>query len=342
MKCQSVLVFSIFAGLVLTFNTFSQLVAPKTPPVLKDEANPAAASELFQVGDVRGAVKNKGIYLAKPVYPNEAREAGAEGKVSVEITIDEEGNVSAAKGVSGHPLLQTPSEDAARRTKFRILRDDSGQAIKSSGVLNYNFAIQKAGWSKIGYDLAILEKIPTLLNFSVSIIAKAFQPEWTNELELLGKIAELKRVEAVSPPAALPSIRFNSQISEKKWNGMVIKSTPDENSLLIPNPPTPERVLISQNLISSLQSRLGNDQMSFWQFNLGINLSKALWLYRNPKERLNTAQIVRQSADNAPEGASAEVLTELRNLAAVFEGQESRSDIDYEIRKSLSIIFRNK
>lgn len=342
MKCQSVLFFSIFAGLVLTFNIFSQSTAPKTAPVLKDEANPTADSELFQVGDVRGAVKNKGIYLAKPVYSNEAREAGAEGKVSVEITIDEEGNVTTANGVSGHPLLKTSSEDAARRTKFRILRDGGGQAVKSSGVLTYNFTIQKAGWSKIGYDLAILEKVPTLMNFSVPIIAKAFQPEWTNEIELLEKIAEMRRAEAGSQASAPPEIQFVSQTTEKKWNGMVVKSMMGEKRLPIPNPPTPERVSISQNLISSLQARLGNDEVSFWQFNLGVNLSKALWLYRNPKERLNAAQILRQSTDSAPSGAAAEVLIELQKLAAVFEREKPTMNTENEIGKSLSVIFKNK
>ncbi len=343
MKCQSVLFFSIFAGLVLTFNIFSQSTAPKTAPVLKDEANPTADSELFQVGDVRGAVKNKGIYLAKPVYSNEAREAGAEGKVSVEITIDEEGNVTTANGVSGHPLLKTSSEDAARRTKFRILRDGGGQAVKSSGVLTYNFTIQKAGWSKIGYDLAILERLPTLKNFSVPIISKAFQPEWTNELVLLEKIAEMKRAEDESPTVAPPETQFVlSPTTEKKWNGMVVKSAMGEKRLPIPNPPTPERVSISQNLISSLQARLGNDEVSFWQFNLGVNLSKALWLYRNPKERLNAAQILRQSTDSAPSGAAAEVLIELQKLAAVFEREKPTMNTENEIGKSLSVIFKNK
>jgi TonB family protein len=343
MKHQSVLFFSGFAVLLLTFNIFSQSTVPKIPPVLKDGTNPTNTSEFFQVSDVRGAVKNKAIYLAKPVYSSEAREAGAEGKVTVEIMIDEEGNVIAANSVSSHSLLKASSEDAARRTKFRILRDGGGQAVKSSGVLTYNFAIQKAGWSKIGYDLAILEKVPTLTNFSVPIIAKAFQPEWTIELALLEKIAEMKRVKDESQASPLQENQFVfSQTTEKKWNGMVVKSTIGEKRLPIPNPPTPERISISQNLISFLQARLGNDELSFWQFNLGINLSKAFWFYRNPKERLNAVQVLKQSADSAPPGASAGVLIELKKLAVVFEREKRTVNTENEIGKSLSVIFRNK
>jgi protein TonB len=58
--------------------------------------------------------------------------------VNVEVTIDEEGNVVAAKAVSGHPLLQGASVAAARNAKFtptKLL----GQAVKVQGVLVYTF-----------------------------------------------------------------------------------------------------------------------------------------------------------------------------------------------------------
>lgn len=343
MKYQSVSVFPAFIALFLAVNIFCQTPAPDAPPVLKDATSGTDASELFQVGEVRGAVNSKAVYLPKPVYPNEAREAGAEGKVTVQITIDEDGNVISANALSGHSLLKNVSEETARRTKFRIARDAAGQAVQTNGVLAYSFAIQKAGWTKIGYDLAILAKAPTLRNFPAASIAKTFQPEWTQESEMLGKIAEMKSAEIETPVAAPINNRpFIRRDIQKMSNGSGVASMRMEVQLPILNPPTPERIAISQNLISSLQSRLGNDALSLWQFNLGVNLSKALWLFRNPVERSNAAQILRQTAENAPPNVTPEVLAELQKLIAVFARKTRAMETEGEIGKSLSVIFRSK
>ena len=73
-----------------------------------------------------------------PVYPATAREAGASGTVEVRIVFDETGNVIWAKAISGHPELRQAAEDAAWKTKFSptIL---SGQPVRTSGILRYNF-----------------------------------------------------------------------------------------------------------------------------------------------------------------------------------------------------------
>lgn len=336
MKHQFASLFPAFVALFFAVNTFCQT------PVLKDATSGTDASELFQVGDVRGAVNSKAVYLPKPAYPIDAREAGAEGKVTVQITIDEDGNVVSANALSGHSLLKNVSEETARRTKFRIARDVAGQAVQINGVLTYSFAIQKAGWTKTGYDLAILEKAPTLRNFPAASIARAFQPEWTKESEMLEKIAEMKGAESETPVAVPINNRpFIRRDIQKMSNGSGVASMRMEVQLPILNPPTPERIAISQNLISSLQSRLGNDALSLWQFNLGVNLSKALWLFRNPVERSNAAQILRQAAENAPPNVSAEVLTEMQKLIAVFERKTRTMETDSEIGKSLSVIFRS-
>ena len=72
-------------------------------------------------------------------YPPIARAAHASGSVKVEVTIDEDGNVVAAKAVSGHPLLQAAAVAAARNAKFSPTKL-SGQAVKVQGVLVYTFA----------------------------------------------------------------------------------------------------------------------------------------------------------------------------------------------------------
>jgi TonB family protein len=88
-----------------------------------------------------GILNGKAISLPLPEYPAIARAAKASGSVTVQVTIDEEGNVVAARSVSGHPLLQSAAVTAARQAKFSPTRL-SGQPVKVNGVLVYNFVTQ--------------------------------------------------------------------------------------------------------------------------------------------------------------------------------------------------------
>lgn len=88
-----------------------------------------------------GVLNGKAIVLPKPDYPAEARTARISGTVVVQVTIDEYGNVAAAKAVSGHPMLQQVSVNAALMARFNptFLM---GEAVKVTGVLTYNFVAQ--------------------------------------------------------------------------------------------------------------------------------------------------------------------------------------------------------
>lgn len=93
-------------------------------------------------GPITGGMLNgKAISLPIPVYPPIAKQAQASGSVTVQITIDEEGNVISASAVSGHPLLRAAAVAAAREAKFSPTKLN-GQAVKVSGALLYNFAAQ--------------------------------------------------------------------------------------------------------------------------------------------------------------------------------------------------------
>ena len=76
--------------------------------------------------------------LVKPVYSSTARALGAKGKVTVQVVINERGNVVAASAIRGHRLLRGPAVEAARKSKFTptIL---NGVPVKVSGMIVYNF-----------------------------------------------------------------------------------------------------------------------------------------------------------------------------------------------------------
>jgi TonB family protein len=86
----------------------------------------------------KGVINGNAISLPKPAYPPTAKAVGASGAVSVQVTIDEAGNVISAVATSGHPLLKSVAAQAARGAKFRptLL---SGVAVKVSGIIVYNF-----------------------------------------------------------------------------------------------------------------------------------------------------------------------------------------------------------
>ncbi|HEV7475634.1 MAG TPA: energy transducer TonB [Pyrinomonadaceae bacterium] len=86
-----------------------------------------------------GVLNGKATSLPIPAYPSIAKAARAGGNVTVEVTVDEEGNVVTARAVSGHPLLQAASVEAARNAKFSPTKL-SGQAVKVQGVLVYTFS----------------------------------------------------------------------------------------------------------------------------------------------------------------------------------------------------------
>ena len=85
-----------------------------------------------------GVLNGRATSLPKPPYPPAARAVRASGAVTVQVLIDESGAVVSASAVSGHPLLRAAAVQAARGARFSPTQL-SGQPVKVSGVITYNF-----------------------------------------------------------------------------------------------------------------------------------------------------------------------------------------------------------
>lgn len=109
----------------------------------KSQFAPAPSSPRTVVG---GVLNGKAVSLPKPAYPKEAMTEGIGGSVSVQVLIDTDGKVLSASAVSGDKLLRPSAEIAARNARFSptLL---SGQPVKVSGVITYNFVAGDAGVS---------------------------------------------------------------------------------------------------------------------------------------------------------------------------------------------------
>lgn len=86
----------------------------------------------------KGVINGSATSLPKPEYSAMARAAGAQGRVDVQVTIDENGNVISARAMNGHPLLRGSAENAARKAKFSKTYL-SEVPVKVTGLIVYNF-----------------------------------------------------------------------------------------------------------------------------------------------------------------------------------------------------------
>ncbi len=112
------------------------VVMETEPPAVK-----AAPKPLLK--PVSGGVLNgKAIALPAPEYPEMARRMRAAGMVSVEVVIDVSGKVISAKAVSGNAMLHQAAVSAALRARFSPTTL-SGQPVKVTGSINYNFSLAK-------------------------------------------------------------------------------------------------------------------------------------------------------------------------------------------------------
>ena len=107
---------------------------------------------------IRGGVLNgKAISLPKPEYPAEAKKAGIEGRVYVDVEVDETGNVISARAArinesvrnnstdeaapsAAELALLEAAESAAREARFSPTQL-GGQPVKVSGRIVYNFVL---------------------------------------------------------------------------------------------------------------------------------------------------------------------------------------------------------
>lgn len=108
------------------------------PPSLRERPDNPVSGRPVPKQISGGVLNGKAISLPKPPYPPAARAVRASGSVHVQVLVDESGNVVSASAVSGHPLLRAAAVSAARGAKFNLTML-SGQPVKVSGVITYNF-----------------------------------------------------------------------------------------------------------------------------------------------------------------------------------------------------------
>jgi bla regulator protein blaR1 len=87
------------------------------------------------------APSKKHIKTTKPVYPPEAKAAGIQGTVQLDVTVAKDGSVKAIGNAAGRPELIQAAADAVKNWIYEpVLRD--GQAVEFIATVNMNFNLQ--------------------------------------------------------------------------------------------------------------------------------------------------------------------------------------------------------
>ncbi|MBV9240799.1 MAG: TonB family protein, partial [Acidobacteria bacterium] len=111
---------------------------PAAPAANEDPTPPPIKAPEPKRVQTKGVLNSTAVSLPVPAYPAPARAVRAQGKVTVEVTLDETGRVISAAAVDGSPLLRAAAVDAARRARFTPTYL-SGIPVKVTGVIVYNF-----------------------------------------------------------------------------------------------------------------------------------------------------------------------------------------------------------
>ncbi|MEO7539980.1 MAG: energy transducer TonB [Pyrinomonadaceae bacterium] len=120
-------------GLVASVPAVEEMRTIPEPPPVRDPppARPPAPRSM-------GVINGMATSLPKPNYPAAAKAINLQGKVDVQVLIDETGRVVSAKAINGNALLQSAAVSAARNARFTptLL---SRVPVKVTGVIVYNF-----------------------------------------------------------------------------------------------------------------------------------------------------------------------------------------------------------
>ena len=120
-------------GLTNALSETTTIEIPTPPPAPEEKPKPRVIS--------KGPITSDALVLPKPIYPEMAKVMHLQGRVSVQVLIDETGKVISARAIDGHPVFRHVSQEAAYQARFSPTRLGD-QAVKVSGVITYNFVLQ--------------------------------------------------------------------------------------------------------------------------------------------------------------------------------------------------------
>lgn len=175
---------------------------------------PAAAFQNIGISDA--GPSRRLVKMTKPVYPPEAKAAGLEGLVRLEVVVGKDGIVRRIRDASGRPELIAAAADAVKDWAYEpVLKD--GEPVEFLATVNVNFqmpgdaasapgakeAESSAGVQSLVYDL---QKMKLVRKVDPSYPAEAKAARVQGEVKLavtIGADGTAKQVRNASGPPLL-------------------------------------------------------------------------------------------------------------------------------------------
>ncbi len=333
-------IFTLFASSNLVAQTPSG--TPSNPPDYKGPVNLATSGDRPVPKQISGGVLNsKAISLPKPNFPAAARAVGASGAVTVQVLIDENGDVISANAVSGHPLLRAASTEAAQGAKFTPT-SLQGIPVKVSGVITYYF-IGPLYPARLGFTLshaAHAEKTASFDRYSSpESLAHQLPADWIQEKEILNsltfevipvvppKAEEKKKTKQMLPDSSSPGV-------PRVTNRYTVKGDANYTGTVLPGyiQKLDAKSLSSlQNLLSLIETRTSENESSAWGYELGTALGVLVAEIEDQAKFASNFAKVETLAERAPSTVSQYSLQRVKEFIEFCKTDNLRDENRREI-----------
>jgi TonB family protein len=128
------------------------------PPETKPEISTPPPIPTKRVSE--DVLRKAAISLPQPEYPRAAELSRSQGRVTVEVIVDEKGSVTHARASSDNPLLSEAAEVAARSARFQPSPDPA----RITGVLTYDFVLPTAATEMKAAEVKTVSERPIVTN----------------------------------------------------------------------------------------------------------------------------------------------------------------------------------
>jgi len=299
-------------------------------PVSKTPAGPAVPRQISG-----GVLNGKATSLPKPSYPPAARAVGASGAVSVQVLIDENGDIISAAAVSGHPLLREAAVEAARGAKFAPTRLN-GNLVKVSGVITYNF-VAALSPSGLGFMVSVAERSGKFISRTPPrSLSSQLPADWLEEKEILNSLTYEGRVnsntyeervveEKPVPNSPAPPARMEQKESNKQK--FTIKGDYNYSAASVGTDEKLDAKSIAAvaNLHVLLERRMGVNDRTAWNYEVGTALGALFADSEDESKLASHVAKIESIVERAPESVSQ---TALQDLKAFLESAKAGSTKD--------------
>jgi TonB family protein len=175
----------------------------ETPTVARLDATPKEDRKLPAIHVTEETLRKAALELPEPEYPKAATIGRVQGKVEVQLDIDERGMVINARPISGSPLLLEAAANAGRKARFSPGALSSKPAT-AFGVITYEFALPPEAKSTAPDTSSASVNQPTTVGERVALEkGPAVTP--ANQKAIRESASERVLGPPESPPASLAS-----------------------------------------------------------------------------------------------------------------------------------------